>query len=262
MAEKGLDIRIVNLFFPEFLAKLNDFEKNQLPFAISKALTQSAIDARNHTRDQMRKIFDQPTPWTLNGMRISAARKDKLEAKVYYDEYGDKGTPASRYLKPNTFGGERRVKPSENQLRAKGVIDSNEYLIPSEALPQDRYGNPKQSEIIKILSAFQANFDSQQHSGKYGKNNRSSNTYYITGSDTQRTMKKRTGEPIAVKRTPAIWRRNVYGAKPMFFITKHAPKYKAVFNFEDIVKAKFNECIGSNFNAAFEYALSTAKLKK
>lgn len=248
--------------FEEFLRNLNELEVRQLPFALSKALTQSAIDSRNHTRDQMRKIFDRPRPYTINSMLISAARKDRLEAKVYYDETKDHGTPASEYLKPNTFGGARLPKKSETQLRKAGVIGDNEFIIPSAAVPRDQYGNARTSEIIRILSAFRATFDTKQRSAIYGKTNdkssRRKGIEYILGYSMSGTRRLNA----ETKKGKTIFKRTPSGLIPMYFITNHAPVYKPIFSFEDIVKSKFNECIGSNFNAAFEYAMRTAKLKK
>jgi len=251
-----IELNLNTVDFEEFRRKLTDLEVQQLPFALSKALTQSAIDARNHTRDKMRKIFDRPKPWTINGMLISAARKDRLEAKVYYDEHGDKGTPASRYLKPNTFGGERRVKPSERQLRAKGVLESNEFIIPSAAAPQDQYGNVKSSEIIRILSALQANFDLAQRSRQPGRIKKGIEYFVSYSLSGTRRLNAET------KKGKAIFKRTSSGVIPMYFITNHAPQYNAVFDFEGIVKTEFNNRISSNFNTAFEYAMRTAKLKK
>ena len=255
MAEP-IKLHISGQNFQEFRDSLDDFAKNQLPFAVSKALTQSAVDARNYTRDQMRNIFDRPRSFTLNSMLISSATKTKLEARVYYDMWASKGTPAGEYLSPNAFGTTRPAKRSEQLLRSRGVLKSNEFIIPSAAAPQDKYGNVRTSEIIKILSALQAAFDTTTWSKKKGRV-KSGAEYFVSYSlSGTRRINAQT------KKGKAIYRKTSSGVQPMFFVTDQPPQYEAIFNFEELVSSRFRAVINSNFNAAFAYAMSTAKLKK
>lgn len=257
-----IDAKILN--YESLVESLTELEKNQLPFIISRTLTNSAIKTRNSIRDDMRSIFDNPTRFTLNSMLISSARKDKLEAKVYYDEFASKGTPASEYLKPNTYGGPRKAKRSETQLRNRNIIDSDEFLMPSAALPLDKNGNPRvRGEIMKILSAFQATFDTQQRSETFGKTNerrkkKHSGTEYFLGGSLSGTRRL----TALTKKGKAIYRRTRTGIVPVFFIVDKQPNYSAVFDFDGLADKHFNECVNAEFEAAFAYAMSSMKITR
>ena len=42
----------------------------QVPFAIKTALNKVAEKARGNVRADMTRVFDRPTPWVLNSLRI------------------------------------------------------------------------------------------------------------------------------------------------------------------------------------------------
>ncbi|MGA4815434.1 hypothetical protein ACPA9J_10245 [Pseudomonas aeruginosa] len=67
-------------------------------------------------------MFDRPTPYTLNSLRMVPARKDRLEARVWFKDEADGAQPASVWIAPEVYGGPRRNKPAELQLRAKGIL--------------------------------------------------------------------------------------------------------------------------------------------
>src|ERR1035441_633525 len=70
----------------------------QLPFATAKALTRTAQLIKAAEVDEMRRVFDRPTPWTLNSVFITPATKDNLIARVWLKQDAAKGTPAAKYL--------------------------------------------------------------------------------------------------------------------------------------------------------------------
>lgn len=75
---------------------LNDFHQKQLPFATSLALNRTAQAIRKDLRSEMERVFDRPTPFTLNSLQITSSSKTDLTAAVWqcswrphYDRRGE-----------------------------------------------------------------------------------------------------------------------------------------------------------------------------
>ncbi|SER86124.1 hypothetical protein SAMN04244573_04468, partial [Azotobacter beijerinckii] len=51
--------------------------ERQMPFATALALTRTAQLAKEAIEQDMRSVFDRPTRWTLNSLRLIPARKDR-----------------------------------------------------------------------------------------------------------------------------------------------------------------------------------------
>ncbi|MBC2676904.1 hypothetical protein [Pseudomonas baltica] len=64
------------------LAELTEIEQRQIPFATALALTETAKLIKSSIEDEMRAVFDRPTPFTMNALRLIPATKQKLEARV------------------------------------------------------------------------------------------------------------------------------------------------------------------------------------
>jgi len=139
--------------------KLTNAIAKQIPFAMAKALTQTAIQAQTDIVQAMTQGFDRPTPYTLNSTYISPATKDRLEATVKLKNESAKGLPATKYLAPEVFGGNRNAKRSEVALRNLLNLDAGSFIVPGAAVPLDQYGNISAGTMTKILSAVQANPD-------------------------------------------------------------------------------------------------------
>jgi hypothetical protein len=90
--------------------KLTNAITKQIPFAMAKALTQTAIQAQTDIAQAMTQVFDRPTPYTLNSTYVIPATKDRLESFVQLKDSAAKGTPAIKFLDPEVLGGERNPK--------------------------------------------------------------------------------------------------------------------------------------------------------
>ena len=111
---------------------------------------------------EVEKVFDRPTPYTRNAFFIKPATKAKLIATVgLKDELAtSKGTPASKYLAPQIFGGQRRIKRFEKALVYAGIMPPGMIAVvpnkPSWAATIDPYGNISSGLIVRLLSYFRA----------------------------------------------------------------------------------------------------------
>lgn len=129
----------------------------------SKALA----DALNHTANQARQalvetiddVFDRPTSFTRNAVRILNATANRLEAELWVKDDKDnnsKGQAPEDWVAPQVFGGPRVDKASERNLRAKGILPRGMFIVPAEGARLDQYGNMSRGQMIQILSGLGA----------------------------------------------------------------------------------------------------------
>ncbi|MCB4615326.1 hypothetical protein [Enterobacter asburiae] len=102
------------------MASLKDLErqllalKKQIPFATARALTSTARKIQEAQKDNLESKLDNPTPFTVNSVASTAARKTNLTAKVFIRP------TAAEYLAPEEFGGTRHLS-GKALLNPKGV---------------------------------------------------------------------------------------------------------------------------------------------
>src|SRR5690606_7438019 len=84
--------------------------------ATVQALNWTAADAAEEVQHEMRKVFDRPTPYTIRGVGVWKAKPGSLVAAIGLKGAAGKGTPATKYLAPQVYGGERGMKRFEKAL--------------------------------------------------------------------------------------------------------------------------------------------------
>ena len=144
----------------ELRRTLTQFSDRRFNAAIATALTRTAKSVQGEMRDELRTVFDRPTPYTLNALRIWPATADKLTARVGFRDDGTGGMNANNYLMPNVTGGERRDKRIEAALRAIGALPSGWRAVPGQGAAIDSYGNMSRGQIIQILSQLRVTLTS------------------------------------------------------------------------------------------------------
>lgn len=228
------------------LDALTELEKELIPYATSTALTKTAQGLIGRLQDEMRVVFDKPTPYTLNALRLMPATKDKLSARVWFKNEADGAQPASVWLAPEVYGGERRNKPAELQLRARGILPAGMYVVPGEGAELDAYGNIKRGQIIKAMSGvkgfsqsgYQANATDSARSTKKGN----AKSYFVM---------KRAGKPIGIAQRTGKKRGDV--TMILAFVAK--PRYGERLNFFQIAEEYTRE----HLPAEFERAMATVR---
>jgi hypothetical protein len=221
----------------EAIRKLADIEKNQLPFAIVKAMTNTAQEVKKEEIRVMKHIFDNPTPFVLNALRVVSAKKTFLQAKVEFRWWGANITP-EEYLIPHVHGGERKRKRSEEYLGS--------YWVPGKAAPLDKYGNIKPQEIMRILSAFKRTADPYQ-----GRT--------TTSMKRNKKLKQYFAATKASSLPPGIWEKLPSGKLKPIMIFIRSPRYRKRFQFYEVAKRVIKQHSRRLFDEAMAYALKTAK---
>lgn len=151
---------------------LRGYER-QLPFATAKGLTKLGQLVKEEEIQEMKRIFDRPTPFTLNSLKLTPAKKDRLSATVWFKDPPRLGS-AQHYLEPQVFGGGRELKRLEKLLKMK-------HLMPGAGAKLDAYGNLSRGQITQLLSVLKA-FNTAGYdmnlTSRSGKRNRKPRDYF------------------------------------------------------------------------------------
>lgn len=142
---------------------LSNAEKRQLPYALARALNDTAFETREAWKELVPRVFDRPTPLTMNAVLYrKATKQNALTAEIFIRDEAHKGTPPVRYLSPEEHGGARRQKPFE-RLLARSHPRARQFYVPGRGLTLNQFGNVPAAIIQKILSQLQVRQDAAQN---------------------------------------------------------------------------------------------------
>lgn len=233
----------------------NSLGERQWPFVIAKALTSTAQEVKKGLQPEMTKAFDRPTPFTLNSLMLTPATKQNLEARVWLKDFAGKGTPASKYLLPQIYGGNRKHKGFENILIRSGIMPDNMFAVPSANAPLDQYGNMRGSFITRVLSYIKAFSEVGYIANRTKKTTARKTQQYFVVNPSNR-VEGRSGKPLPY----GIYERNSRGIKLIIAFVKQ-PKYQIRFKFGELANAIVAQNFRPKLSAAIEYAIQTSKGK-
>jgi hypothetical protein len=224
---------------------LRDWELRQLPFATASALTATAKRVQVATVAEMRKVFDRPTPFTLNSTVVRPATKSKMFAELILKNANQKGAPPSVWLEPNIEGGVRQAKRTETMLRSKGFLPSGMFYVPGLGADLNRYGNISAGQLIKVMSALQAMPEQGYLANKSerlsARVNANAGTYFV-------------GKPAGGYLPLGVYQRMPDGKLKSILVFVKTPHYHKILPFYELAR----EVFGSNFQAEFNKALRNA----
>lgn len=245
-----------------FEAAMDGLVKKQIPFATAYALTQTAKVAQQEVEREIPRVFDRPTPFTRQAIRIKPATKRRLQSEVLIKDYAAKGNAAVKWLLAQVYGGPRNLKGFEKLLARAGVMPAGWYAVPTSYAPIDQYGNVSGASINKILSQLQAARDPSTNESAASRARRNS-----IGNRSKRRLsryfavlpgRERTGHL-----TPGIYERIAFGfgssVRPIFIYTANAPRYRPRLRFDKIVGDTVQAQLGLQFKRGFALASRTAR---
>jgi hypothetical protein len=232
----------------------SNLEKTQIPFATMTALNDIAFGLHTDLVEEMKRVFDRPNPFTLNAFYVKRATKRDLSAWVGIRDFAGKGTPAWKYLTPQTDGGERAMKRMEKRLSA---ISGGQFVLPGRGARLDQYGNISRGQIGQVLSRLNAMADPAQNmtdkttqrlrrKGLIARGQRSD--YFVAHS------KRGNKRPIGVYQLLGPGK-----VEPVLLFSQKPPTYRARFHFDDLVLSSINKHSVGAFERAMARALATAK---
>jgi len=223
--------------------KVRQAPRALLPYAASSALTRTAQHAaRVRLPAQMKRVFDSPTPYTFNALRIEPAHKESLRARVLV-----KNTPSGqrlaqeRFLLPQERGGARGQKRMERAFSALGALASGQYAMPAAGMQRDAHGNVRGSDVrgvLALLKKLRAVSSARSRDGKRLGRKLASSLF--------------AGVPRARPRANGIWRREGHRLRPLFIFTGKAPVYGRRLDFAGTVQEAAKERFVQEFNRAVQ----------
>ena len=226
--------------------ELRAFSDRRLATTAAIAVTRTAAEARQGVQDQMRTIFDRPTPYALGGIGSSRATPQLLEAEVFIKDQqsGDRGgRPAAAFLAPQIRGGPRKVKGFERLLQARGLMPSGWKAVPGAGARIDSFGNLDRAQLTQILQ--------QLRIGSRGK-------ALGAGAKGIAAQRKAGGRFFAVQpgrkgARPGIYQREFAGrAITPVLVFVPAAVYAGQFNFVEIASRIAQARIGPNLRRAID----------
>lgn len=140
----------------ETLAKLSGKEART---AYAAALNDAGFQVRRVMRNEIRSVFDRPTPYVANSVYVRQATPERLSVAIEPTYYGGKGIDPQQILQAQEFGGTRRDKRSEVALRRAGILPAGyQTAIPRIPFPgsDDGRGNLRGSFLVQLIAYFQA----------------------------------------------------------------------------------------------------------
>ena len=222
----------------------------QTPFATALALTRTGQKIKLNLVTEMRKVFDRPTPYTINSLQLKPAKKTNLIAEVWF-----KGrwvhANENHYLWPHAYGIQREQKGFEKELYKSGYLTSGrgKYAMPGQGARMDKYGNMSRGQIVQILTALRAlrGTPTTLGGGKYKYKLRKGSKDYFSPN-------------YKSSLTPGVYKRQGKSVTPVLIFT-HKAVYRKRFAFFEIARKTYEQHYRSEFNAAFNQAGATSGFK-
>jgi hypothetical protein len=129
--------------------------QNQMPFAASKALNETAKQAAKDLNQSTNQIFNEPTKFTQNAYRVSKfSNKRDLIAELSPKPIQE------RYLLPSIRGGIRPQRPSERRLALAPA------WRPGRGAKLNASGNMSKAAVVQALKGGPDFFSLDQRKGQ------------------------------------------------------------------------------------------------
>lgn len=161
------------------LGMLSDLQRKHLPAAMLDAVDRTGRYVFGALRSEMTEVFDNPTNWTLGGLRYRRPTGGRPVVSIWLEEFGGKGVAAATFLRPQIEGGPRRHKRFERALIARGLMSPMAYAVPGRQAPIDAHGNVPGSFIVRVLSDLQAFGEEGYRANRRGKRRGAKRTNYF-----------------------------------------------------------------------------------
>lgn len=240
---EGIQINIKNL----------EAVKRRIGNAAITALNETGKLVKDELREQMTRVFDRPTPYTLNALYVKRATAEKPAVTIAPRMFAGKGTVPEKYLWPQVFGGDRNLKRHEQALKRIGILPPGMYAVPGSAAQLDAYGNMSRGQIIQILAYFKA----------FGEQGYRANITEKGKAKLKRGTKKKRGmEYFAVISQRSHLKRGIYqkvsfgfgkAIRPVMMFIK-SPSYRKRYEFGKIAEAKAKQVFRGLYLAALNRA--------
>ena len=210
----------------DVLRRVEDRAKS-IPVATSNALNTTIFKIKDLEVQEISRVFDRPTRFTLDALFVKRATAQQLSAHVFLKE----GMGKQHYLRPQIYGGSRPLKGFEKMLRHAGMLPAGMYVVPGSAAKMDSNGNMSRGQLMQIMSALKL----AERTAGYSANR------------TEGSVKRRRGRvPLFFVGRPGggrlplgVWQSFRFGVgtavKPVLIFVRQ-PAYKKLFKFFELAE--------------------------
>lgn len=236
---------------------------SQVPFALSVAINASAEKAKELVKAEMPRVFDRPTPWVLNSLRVKRSTKTNLTAELAYKDKNSVENSRSM-VEPHVFAGNRHFKAFEARLMNIGLLPAGYNAVPGAGANLDANGNMSRGQISQLLNVLGAYTEAGYNKAdnrtvtRLAKGNKKKNTYGFV------YWVNKVGSTKATHVPPGVYQRVITGfgtsLKPILIFVKRA-NYRKRLDFFGIAAKTINTELPVQFTKAFDEAMRTALLK-
>lgn len=240
---------------------------SQVPFALAVAMNKTVEKALVAVRAEMPRVFDNPTPWVLNSLRVKRATKTSLSAELAYKDRNSAESSRSM-VEPHVLGGKRHYKAMEARLYGMGLLAKGYNAVPGAAAKLDANGNMSQgqiSQLLNVLGAYtesgfnKANINTRKRLAKGGLKNSQYGQYGFVY-----WVNPVGGGGRGKHLQPGVYQRvqTPFGSslKPVLIFVGQAV-YKKRLDFFGIAQKTVDKEWPGEFDRAFDEAMRTALLK-
>lgn len=224
----------------------------QIPQVTADALNITAFHIRSTIQSRMSSIFDRPTQFTLNALRIRGARpSNNPSADVLLKDSAR--LSAIHYLQPQISGGPRSQKRFEYLLGGPSA-----WFMPGGGAQLDAYGNVTGATYNQVLSQLHRRLDAQQNETDTSRDRRHRKLDKQKGAVRGDFFQIFQGDKSHLK--PGVYQRVKVGGfgttlKPIFVQGK-TPQYRARFAFQDMVAQQYFAEYPDNLQRAISETLN------
>ena len=246
------------------LAQITQLRDRDLPFIAATAINMTAKEVRKDLQDEMRQVFDRPVPFTINSLQTAPiATKTNLTATLRYKDFAGKGVPAWKYLAPQIYGGERKLKGFERALQGAGLLPKGYVALPAKDFPLDQYGNIPGAYIVQVLSYLRAFGEVGYTANKAakGKGRGTKRRFFVVNGTNSRDNRglpwgiyERGG---AYGKTAAAEALGINSRLVIAFVPM--PAYSKRFDFQGVANASAARHFPKNIDKAAQIALNALK---
>jgi hypothetical protein len=236
---------------------------NQVPFALSVAMNKSLETAKRGVLSEMGRVFNRPTPWVINSLRVIRSNKSNLTGEIGYKDKNSAESSRSM-IEPHVFGGERHYKGMEARLMRAGWLPQGWNAVPGGAAKLDGNGNMSRGQVTQLLNVL----GTYTEAG-YNKANAATSARLARGNAKKNTFGfvywvNRVGERKGKHLQPGVYQRvsTAFGTslKPVLIFVKRA-KYQKRLKFFEVAEGLINTEFPKEFSTAFDAAMKSALLK-
>lgn len=246
--------------------RMTDLHRRKIPWATKKALDATAQDVAEALKLEMRSVFHNPVPWTVESVRYwpatYASQRNGFAARPARVGWKDEDHPSSaaRYLRPQVEGGPRHHTPFESRLIRGGWLRANEYLVPARFAERDARGNLNPGQLTKILTDL-GTIDTARHArGKVARSTRkrAGEVYYVDRTG---------GAGTFFDRKTAHAPRGIYlnrGSKRrlLVFVIVQQPSYAAIFDMRGVAQRVVRSAFARHFRRELDKAVTESVARR